>query len=200
MSISDRKKREKEKLKKKILTMTAEIVALSGHNSLTIRDLAEKIEYSPRTVYLYFPDKAALLEAVIERGFEVTAKQIEKLNSQYPIPPEKMLKIMIRNHIEMAFFSPNYYRAVVSLAMDKDFQPGFYQRKVIDGVRQLLSLYFTDSQREEDEIELLTGILMNSLNGFTLRLVNSNEYMDQTEIDKDLRIFTKFVFEGLRGY
>lgn len=180
--------------------MAGEIVVLSGHNNLKIRDLAEKIEYSPRTIYLYFPDKAALLEAVIERGFEVTAGQVEKLKSQDPISPEKMLKIMIRNHIEMAFSSPNYYRAVVALAMDKEFQPGFYQLTVIDGIKKLLSLYFAGSRKKQSDIEVMTDIIMNSLRGFTLSLINSNEQMDQVEIKKSIRTFTKFAFEGLKGY
>ncbi len=200
MSISNRKKREKEELKEKILNVAGEIVALSGHTNLKIRDLAERIEYSPRTVYLYYPDKAALLEAVIERGFKVTAAQVDKLNSQDPITPEKMLKIMIRNHIDMAFSNPNYYRAVVSMGTDKDFEPGFYQLKVIDSIRQLLVLYFADSKNKQEVIEVLTCILMNSLRGFTLKLINSNESMNQAEIETRIRLFTQFAFEGLNGY
>lgn len=199
MSISDRKKRDKEALKKKILNGAAEIVMKLGHENLKIRDLAKKIEYSPRTIYLYYQDKAALLEAVIEKGFERTALQIKKIPKTDSIPPEKILKVMIENHVKTAFFNPNYYRAVVNLAMDRNFKPGPHQKTVNNKVCELLRLYYSDSNKGISEIEIIAGIIINSLRGISMNLINRDEKMEQTEINNSLEIFNKIVFEGLKG-
>lgn len=200
MSIAERKEREKEELKNRILNAAAEIVSEAGHNNLKIRAIAEKIEYSPRTIYLYYPDKAALLEAVIEKGFEFTVSQMNEIDLQKSILPEKILKTMITNHVKMAFSNPNYYRAVITLSMDKEFQPGIYQSKVISGVGQLINLYFSQFKKEQEDIKLITAIVMDSLRGFTLKLINSDEKMDHIIIEKKLEIFTKFIFDGLKEY
>lgn len=200
MSIAERKEREKEELRNKILNSAAEIVTEAGFNNLKIRDLAARIDYSPRTVYLYFPDKSALLEAVIENGFKFTVSQMEKMELTDSTPPEEILIVLIKNHVKMAFSNPNYYRAVVTLNMDKNFHRGVYQQKVIDRVKKILNLYFAETAKEQDEIELLTDILISCLRGFTLKLINQNEKMDQSEIENNLRIFTTFIFKGLKDY
>jgi len=199
MSITERKEREKEELKNKILNAAAEIVTESGHINLKIRALAEKIEYSPRTIYLYFPDKAALLEAVIEKGFKYTIEKMKKMDFSVSVSPEENMHYMIENHIKMAFSNPNYYRAVVTMTMNKDFQPGVYQTKVIKNVEKIISLYKGNSSASHDEIEIITGIVMNNLRGFTLNLINGRK-MEQADIDKQLKIFMKILFDGLKEY
>lgn len=81
MGVKERRDREKEELRQKILDAAVELIARDGHEALTIRKLASRIEYSPRTIYLYFADKEALLEDVVEEGFRRTlairAKQAE---------------------------------------------------------------------------------------------------------------------------
>jgi AcrR family transcriptional regulator len=81
MGVKERREREKEELRQKILDAAIELIARDGHEALTIRKLASRIEYSPRTIYLYFADKEALLEDVVEEGFRRTlairAKQAE---------------------------------------------------------------------------------------------------------------------------
>lgn len=72
MGIKERREREKEELRQKILDAAIELIARDGHEALTIRKLASRIEYSPRTIYLYFADKEALLEDVVEEGFRRT--------------------------------------------------------------------------------------------------------------------------------
>ena len=141
MGIIERQQRDKEKLKNKILSAAAEIITESGYEYLKIRALAERIEYSPRTVYLYFSDKAALLNAVIEKGFQYTVEKQKKLEISPSITPEEKLEIMIGNHIMMAYSDPNFYRAVVLMTMNKDFRPGPNQSQVILNVRDLLNEY-----------------------------------------------------------
>ncbi|HBF4502931.1 TPA: helix-turn-helix transcriptional regulator, partial [Clostridioides difficile] len=51
MSIKERRKNEKEEMKKKIMDASIEIINQHGYENLSIRKIATKIEYSPTTIY-----------------------------------------------------------------------------------------------------------------------------------------------------
>lgn len=69
MGIAERREREKEALRTRIVEAARDIVSEEGLDALSMRAIAERIEYSPATLYLYFRDKDALLREVVEEGF-----------------------------------------------------------------------------------------------------------------------------------
>lgn len=69
MGIAERREREKEALRTRILEAARDIVSEKGLDALSMRAIAERIEYSPATLYLYFRDKTELLGEVMEAGF-----------------------------------------------------------------------------------------------------------------------------------
>jgi AcrR family transcriptional regulator len=50
----------------------------TSYDNVSMRRVAEKIEYSPTTIYLYFEDRASLLYAICEETFAEIAKRIHK--------------------------------------------------------------------------------------------------------------------------
>ena len=54
MSITDRKEKQKLEIKKMILDASMKLFVDEGFEHVTIRKIADIIEYSPTTVYLYF--------------------------------------------------------------------------------------------------------------------------------------------------
>lgn len=77
MGIAERREREKEALRTRIVEAARDIISESGLDALSMRSIAERIEYSPGTIYLYFRDKDALLRDVIHAGFERMGEYIE---------------------------------------------------------------------------------------------------------------------------
>jgi AcrR family transcriptional regulator len=71
MGIANRKEREKEELRNRILQAALELFQEKGYEHTSLRAIAEKIEYSPTTIYLYFKDKDALFFAMHQAGFEL---------------------------------------------------------------------------------------------------------------------------------
>ena len=57
MGISQRKEREKEEMRRLILDAANRIFREKGFDGVSIRNIAEAIEYSPATIYLYYKDK-----------------------------------------------------------------------------------------------------------------------------------------------
>jgi AcrR family transcriptional regulator len=78
MGIAERREREKEALRTRIVEAARDIVSERGLDGLSMRGIAERIEYSPATIYLYFRDKEDLLGEVIEAGFARMGEYIEE--------------------------------------------------------------------------------------------------------------------------
>jgi AcrR family transcriptional regulator len=77
MGIAERREREKEALRTRIVESARDIVSEAGLDALSMRSIAERIEYSPGTIYLYFRDKNELLVEVIRAGFERLGEYID---------------------------------------------------------------------------------------------------------------------------
>ena len=70
MGITQRKERDKQEMRLKILETAKQIFIEEGFEKASIRAIADRIEYSPATIYLYFKDKNELFFSVHETGFE----------------------------------------------------------------------------------------------------------------------------------
>ncbi len=107
MGINERKEREKEELQKSILTAAREVFLEKGFDQTSIRSIAQRIEYSPTTIYLYFKDKDAIIYALHTEGFQLLVSKMEVLNSVEN--PFERLKAMGRIYLQFAADHPDYY-------------------------------------------------------------------------------------------
>jgi len=64
MSIAERKEREKEEMRRNILAAALKLFREKGYDAVSIRNIADAIEYSPATIYLYFRDKSEIFAAL----------------------------------------------------------------------------------------------------------------------------------------
>jgi len=107
MGISERKERHKEDLKREILSAAKELFTEKGFEATSIRAIAEKIEYSPATIYLYYKDKNEIVHALHREGFKQLVSYFEVLN--HISNPFERLKGMGRAYIQFAMQNPDLY-------------------------------------------------------------------------------------------
>lgn len=69
MGLKERHGREREAVTKAILDAARELFVAEGYHNVSIRKIAEKIEYSPAAIYSYFPSKDDIFFALAEEGF-----------------------------------------------------------------------------------------------------------------------------------
>ncbi|TDV17137.1 TetR/AcrR family transcriptional regulator [Paraburkholderia caballeronis] len=69
MGIADRKNREKQALRERILGAARRIVMRDGFAALSMRKIADAIEYSPATLYLHFASRDEIARALCEEGY-----------------------------------------------------------------------------------------------------------------------------------
>lgn len=70
LGTAERREREREHIRTLILEAARDILSEQGFAGLSMRAIAERIEYSPGTIYLYFKDKDDLIREVVKAGFE----------------------------------------------------------------------------------------------------------------------------------
>lgn len=109
MGIKERRERQKEVLREEILDAARELFAKEGYDSVSMRKVAEKIEYSPTTIYLYFKDKTDLLYSVCEETFEKLLHSFEEI-AECSNDPVECLEAGLRNYIKFGLTHPNHYK------------------------------------------------------------------------------------------
>src|SRR5689334_6515230 len=94
MGSKERKARNRMNMHKDILHAALSIVRAEGHQALSLRKLANNIEFSPTAVYLYFKNKEALCVGLAKLGYQQLNSSIEK-NCKSISDPKKRLKTML---------------------------------------------------------------------------------------------------------
>lgn len=111
MGIRERRDRQKTLLRAEIVEAARELFVKHGYESVSMRRIAEKIEYSPTTIYLYFKDKSELISAICEETFARLNKRIEKVVSSAP-DPVAAIKAGLMAYVEFGLKHPNHYKIV----------------------------------------------------------------------------------------
>jgi AcrR family transcriptional regulator len=71
MGIRERQERDREAVRRAILDAARELFVAEGYLNVSIRKIAERIEYSPAAIYGYFPSKDDIFYALAEEGFRL---------------------------------------------------------------------------------------------------------------------------------
>ncbi|WP_114937640.1 TetR/AcrR family transcriptional regulator [Mucilaginibacter endophyticus] len=101
MSSKERMQRYKDKIYNGILDAAMEILKTEGCESLSVRKIADKIEYSVPVIYSYFLNKEAVLIELSRKGFTKLITCIEK-SLKGLISPEERMEAMLSTLIEFA--------------------------------------------------------------------------------------------------
>ena len=108
MGVKERQERERETVARAILDAARHLFVSHGYDEVSIRKIAERIEYSPAAIYGYFPSKDDIFFALAEEGF--------RLLFQYggtPRPasddPAEVLRAMFLRYYEFSKEHPEYF-------------------------------------------------------------------------------------------
>lgn len=107
MGVKERREREKSETRDKILDAARELFVTEGYDGVSMRRVAEKIEYSPTAIYVHFSDKEELFRELCRQDF---ARLQEVMQSpEMPADPVERLRQIGRSYIEFGVRFPNHY-------------------------------------------------------------------------------------------
>ena len=119
MSTTERKAREKEELKALILKAARKLFVEKGIGQTTIRNIADSIDYSIGTVYVYFRDKNEILHALHTQSFVDLRGQLRGLFNVKD--PMERLKAMGKVYINFGLDNPEMYDLMFTLKAPMEF-------------------------------------------------------------------------------
>lgn len=108
MGSNERREREKKELRRRILDTARELFVNEGYDAISMRKIAQKIEYSPTAIYLHFKDKEALFAELCSGDFLKLAQTLSSI-SEIKDPVERLRRTG-RMYLDFALEYPNHYR------------------------------------------------------------------------------------------
>src|SRR4029453_12547470 len=108
MGIAEARGGERGEVRRKILDAAHDLFAREGYDRVTMRRIAEAIEYSPTTIYNHFEDKDDLVQSLCDEDF---ARLLGALQAQ--APPANPVEQIRQLGLASARFGvdyPNHYR------------------------------------------------------------------------------------------
>ncbi|GAB3182109.1 TetR/AcrR family transcriptional regulator [Telluribacter humicola] len=93
MGIIERRERLKKQVRSDIVKTAKEIAREDGWQSVSIRKIADVIEYSPPILYEYFESKDKLLETIRAEGFAALRDEFERIKHVYRQPEKQLAEI-----------------------------------------------------------------------------------------------------------
>lgn len=185
MGITERRQMEKEIIMKKIIDAANEILAEEGYENLSIRKIANKIEYSPGIIYHYFKDKAEIITSIVEEGYKNILISVSKV----PIDtenPEKTIERNLRNYIELMLETPQQFRVffmsdieAIQEKVSMMYEGISKERSSIQGLCKLIELGIEKGKFRDMDAELTAQILWTSTHGLLSRLIIEKNISEQ---------------------
>jgi AcrR family transcriptional regulator len=166
MTIATRKQREKEEMRELILHAAKNIFLEKGYAETSIRNIAEKIEYSPGTIYLYFKEKDDIFHALHQEGFRKLIGMMLPL--QYVEDPFERLKAMGRMYMDFAKQNKDFYdlmfimQAPMNMEKDECWKEG---DKALDHLKQVIRDCQATGRFEGRDVDYLSFIIWSAMHG-----------------------------------
>lgn len=111
-----RREREMQELRNKIIEQSWIIIANEGWQALSIRKIADAIEYSIPIIYKYFENKEAILAYFSKEGYALLSDKIGNSLDNKLEGPEK-IKTIAKTYWEFAIENSHHYRIMFGLGI-----------------------------------------------------------------------------------
>jgi len=141
MGIAERKIRQKEEVKASILNAAWQLVKVEGWQALSIRKIADAIEYSVPVIYDHFENKEAILLEFTKRGFRLLTTELNAAKDKES-DPARQLEAMAYAYWNFAFEHKEYYQLMYGLGM-----PGCETVNRIEELKSFTSLIVSTIQK-----------------------------------------------------
>ena len=201
MGVKERRAREKEQLRHQILSAARELFVNEGYENVSMRKIADKIEYSPTTIYLYFKDKADLLDSVCKETLLSLLNTLELLKRDKSDPVE-VLRKSGKAYVEFGLKYPQDYKLtfVVRPQFQKGLglQEGSVGERVFDYLRAMVSECIRQERFRQVDVEITGQTLWSAVHGVTLLLIDFPDF-PWTEKDKLIDTVIQTMIEGLKA-
>lgn len=208
MGVAERRAREKEALRHRILDAAGQLFVEEGFHNVSLRKIAERIEYSPATIYLHFKDKNDLLLSLCTETFAGLKDELERLEATATSPLDA-LRAGLRSYIDFGLSHPHHYMLTFGTPpppeVEMEGTPAFEETNRIgletfDCLRRSLQRCKDAGAVEFDDVEATAQSVWTFIHGTTSLLILYHSDPTFPWVSKETLIETSLdlIMKGLR--
>jgi len=171
MGVTERREREREEVRSKILDAARELFMTEGYERVTMRRIAEAIEYSPTAIYLHFEDKDDLVLALCRQDFGRLLSAFE--DTPLPQEPVARIRALGRAYARFGLENPNHYRFMFMSPLKPDHtpeptDPGHQSFEVL---RAAVTDAIAQGAFVQDDVDTVAQVLWSQIHGAVALLI-----------------------------
>lgn len=207
MGPRERREREREEVRTRILDAARELFVSEGFDAVTMRRIADRIEYSPTAIYFHFKDKEALLTELCVTDFSSLAMQFARIAKV--LDPVERMRRTGHAYAEFAIEHPNHYRLMFMtphpplMPDDERLHRGnpeedayaFLRATVVEGIAA------GRFRPEYSDPELVSQTVWAGVHGvIALHIAKENDpWIDWTKLKTRVKTMVDVLIDGLTG-
>jgi AcrR family transcriptional regulator len=198
MGITERREREREEIRTRILDAARELFDSEGYEHVTMRRIAEAIEYSPTTIYNHFEDKDDLVRALCEEDFSRLLQVFRE--EEPPADPVEWIRRLARAYARFGLELPNHYRFMFMTPHDKEKHgPVSQGDQSFEMLRMAVARAIEAGQFRKGDVDTVSQVLWSSVHGAVALLITyPREHWPVAPAAADLMDQT--IENGIRGF
>jgi AcrR family transcriptional regulator len=177
VGVKERRARHKNLVRQEILDAARDILVREGYEGLSMRKVAEKIDYSPTAIYLHFKDRDDLVFNVCEQLMAGLARELQEVANRSP-DPLVALKKGLRRYVEFGLAHPQHYEATFGIPHghdpDKDARylaPGTMSMQAFGFLPQLVGECIKQKKLAKVDVHAASCALWAGIHGITSLLI-----------------------------
>ncbi|WP_417310318.1 TetR/AcrR family transcriptional regulator [Devosia sp.] len=199
--------RRRRKVRDAIIDAAEVIFSAEGEEGISMRRLAESIDYSPAAIYKYFSSKDDLFEAIRETFFERLMERINGAREEGGDTPSLCARCM-RAYIETGMEEPNHY--MMAFYSGKKIEPHAHDEQDIAFQAEHALVDMIEAGMEQGvfrsvDPKLASKSVWASLHGLTTLMVSMEGFpagmpgSEHVTADAVIDFHTDMILRGLRA-
>lgn len=197
----ERREREKQELHRAILDAAGELFLEQGYEGFSLRHVAERIGYSPGTIYLHFEDKDDVLFQVVNEGFAEFGQRLAAAAASTDDPAER-LRALGQAYITFGLNHPAHYQLMFMQRTDflmkkpaKDLDPHIHSFYIL---QQAVEAAMAAGVIRQDDPEIVSHAIWATVHGLVALRICMPDFFDKTHFDRVIEIGRNLAIDGLR--
>lgn len=196
---------ERQQLRTLIIDAARELFVTQGVESVTMREIAKRIDYSATSIYAHFADKQALLRAICDTDFLTLASALNEV-MQIPDPLERMIAfghsyasfaLSYPNHYQLMFMTPHEPCTPENSSVEHNNaeQDAYMQLKLV-----VTAVYEAGRFRKDlTDVDLIVQTLWAGMHGVcSLEIMMSEDaWFEWSEVSDRLNLMMDVMVRGL---
>lgn len=197
MGSKERIQRQKEETRSNILEAALEIVKEDGWQALSMRKIADKIEYTAPIIYEYFENKEGILLELTRQGNQLLLKDFHAAKAAHDTP-EKQLTAMWTAYWDFAFANKQLYQLMFGVDMNccetKQLPEAEASRNLLrDAIIQVMKSESPDKEMVSRKYYTFWSVIHGLISINLVRKCTNDEKMNRQILDDAIKGIIKYI-------